>query len=117
MPQLKGDNADVNVKRLPKRPMPPRFGRKLTATQRELATHICIDCGWIYFQKTPFDELSEDFQCPQCSAYKKRFAPYDASTGKVHSSAASSSCRLKTMPWQPRIGQGCGAAAAAAVIK
>lgn len=26
--------ADVDVKRLPKRPAPPRFGRKLTEAQR-----------------------------------------------------------------------------------
>ncbi len=60
---MKGDNADVNVKRLPKRPVPPRFGRKLTAAQRETATHICVDCGWIYFQKAPFDSLPDEYQC------------------------------------------------------
>jgi hypothetical protein len=46
--QVKGDNETVNVKRLPKKPAPPRFGRKLTARQLELATHICVDCGYIY---------------------------------------------------------------------
>lgn len=40
--QVRGENDKVNVKRLPKRPAPPRFGRKLTARQRELATHICV---------------------------------------------------------------------------
>ena len=49
--QVKGENKDVQVKRLPKRPMPPRFGRKLTNAQKELATHICVDCGWIYCAK------------------------------------------------------------------
>lgn len=49
--QVKGENKEVQVKRLPKRPTPPRFGRKLTAAQRELATHICVDCGWIYCAK------------------------------------------------------------------
>lgn len=46
--QVKGDNETVNVKRLPKKPAPPRFGCKLTARQLELATHICVDCGYIY---------------------------------------------------------------------
>jgi hypothetical protein len=46
--QVKGENNEVNVKRLPKKPTPPRFGRKLTAAQRERATHICVDCGYIY---------------------------------------------------------------------
>jgi len=41
-PQVKGENEKINVKRLPKKPAPPRFGRKLTARQRELATHICV---------------------------------------------------------------------------
>lgn len=49
--QVKGENTEVQVKRLPKKPMPPRFGRKLTAAQKELATHICVDCGWIYCAK------------------------------------------------------------------
>lgn len=42
---VKGANEKVNVKRLPKKAAPPRFGRKLTARQRELASHICVDCG------------------------------------------------------------------------
>jgi len=49
--QVKGENTDVQVKRLPKKPTPPRFGRKLTAAQKDLATHICVDCGWIYCAK------------------------------------------------------------------
>ena len=36
------------MKRLPKKPTPPRFGRKLTAAQKERATHICLDCGYVY---------------------------------------------------------------------
>jgi len=74
---VKGENNDVIVKRLPKKPAPKRFGRKLTAAQMELATHICVDCGWIYAQKKPFGELAGDFRCPQCKATKKRFARYD----------------------------------------
>jgi hypothetical protein len=40
--QVKGENDKINVKRLPKKPAPPRFGRKLTARQMELASHICV---------------------------------------------------------------------------
>lgn len=45
--QVRGENEKVNVKRLPKKPAPPRFGRKLTPRQRELASHICVGecCG------------------------------------------------------------------------
>ena len=62
---VKGENTTVDVKRLPKRPAPPRFGRKLTAAQKERATHICVDCGYIYCDDTPFAELPSDYRCPQ----------------------------------------------------
>ncbi|CAL5364702.1 unnamed protein product [Camellia sinensis] len=79
--------ADVDVKRLPKRPAPPRFGRKLTESQKERliarATHICLDCGFIYTLQKPFEEQPDDYVCPQCRAPKKRFAGYDVNTGKA----------------------------------
>ncbi|CAI0426421.1 unnamed protein product [Linum tenue] len=76
--------AAVDVKRLPKRPAPPRFGRKLTDTQKARATHICLDCGYIYTLSKSFDEQQpEGYVCPQCLAPKKRFARYDVSTGKA----------------------------------
>ncbi|CAL0311376.1 unnamed protein product [Lupinus luteus] len=75
--------AEVDVKRLPKRPAPPRFGRKLTETQKARATHICLDCGFIYTLQKPFDEQPDTYGCPQCQAPKKRFAQYDVNTGKA----------------------------------
>ncbi|KAL3342424.1 hypothetical protein AABB24_026442 [Solanum stoloniferum] len=48
--------ADVDVKRLPKRPAPPQFGRKLTDAQKARASHICLDCGYIYTLPKSFDE-------------------------------------------------------------
>ncbi|MCE3215451.1 hypothetical protein HAX54_002401 [Datura stramonium] len=75
--------ADVDVKRLPKRPAPPQFGRKLTDAQKARATHICLDCGYIYTLPKSFDEQPEDYACPQCRAPKKRFARYDVNTGKA----------------------------------
>ncbi|KAA0055114.1 hypothetical protein IC582_022099 [Cucumis melo] len=75
--------AEVDVKRLPKRPAPPRFGRKLTDAQKAKATHICLDCGYIYTLSKPFDEQPDGYACPQCRAPKKRFAKYDVSTGKA----------------------------------
>ena len=76
------------------------------------ATHICLDCGFIYTLPKPFDEqvslnpsllfqafsssdkwvsecvfwwfLQPDtYVCPQCIAPKKRFARYDVNTGKA----------------------------------
>ncbi|KAL0647708.1 hypothetical protein Bca4012_045999 [Brassica carinata] len=78
--------AEVDVKKLNKRPAPPRFGRKLTEIQKASiarATHICLDCGFIYTLPKPFDEQPETYVCPQCIAPKKRFARYDVNTGKA----------------------------------
>ncbi|CAN6839806.1 hypothetical protein Bca4012_048023 [Brassica carinata] len=78
--------AEVDVKKLNKRPAPPRFGRKLTETQKASiarATHICLDCGFIYTLPKPFDEQPDTYVCPQCIAPKKRFARYDVNTGKA----------------------------------
>ncbi|GAB4826406.1 hypothetical protein Ancab_009271 [Ancistrocladus abbreviatus] len=75
--------AEVDVKRLTKRPAPPRFGQKLTEAQKARATHICLDCGYIYTLQKPFEEQPETYVCPQCRAPKKRFARYDVSTGKA----------------------------------
>ena len=74
------------------------------------ATHICIDCGFIYTLQKPFDEQArtqllvayqvsaylftfslpflhilqpDTYACPQCRAPKKRFARYDVNTGKA----------------------------------
>lgn len=81
--------VDVDVKRLPKRPAPPRFGRKLTEAQKARATHICLDCGYIYTLTKPFDEQPEGFKCPQCAAPKKRFAEYDPETGRAIGGSAA----------------------------
>ncbi|XP_009621636.1 uncharacterized protein LOC107801289 [Nicotiana tabacum] len=75
--------VDVDVKRLPKRPAPPQFGRKLTDAQKARATHICLDCGYIYTLPKSFDDQPEDYACPQCRAPKKRFAKYDVNTGRA----------------------------------
>ncbi|MED6218095.1 hypothetical protein PIB30_023810 [Stylosanthes scabra] len=75
--------AEVDVKRLPKRPAPPAFGRKLTDAQKARATHICLDCGYIYTLQKPFEDQPDTYGCPQCQAPKKRFAKYDVNTGRA----------------------------------
>ena len=84
---VKGENTSVDVKRLPKKPAPQRFGRKLTASQKARATHLCIDCGYIYCDETPFAQLPGDYRCPQCNAPKRRFLKFDAETGKTEGSS------------------------------
>lgn len=80
---VKGENTSTNVKRLPKKPAPPRFGRKLTEGQRSRATHVCVDCGYVYSDETPFDSVPENYRCPQCQAPKRRFVPYDVRSGQA----------------------------------
>ncbi|KAG1681031.1 hypothetical protein FOA52_009991 [Chlamydomonas sp. UWO 241] len=41
---------------------------------------VCIDCGYIYDGKVPFDSLPGSYKCPVCDSPKKRFK---ALTGKV----------------------------------
>ena len=74
---------EFDVKRLPKRPAPPKFGRKMSAAQAERASHICVDCGFVYALPTPFADQDKDYQCPQCSAPRNRFAKYDPETGRA----------------------------------
>ena len=62
---------------------PPRFGKKLSAAQKERASHICVDCGYVYTLPTPFTEQGRDYVCPQCNAPRSRFAKYDVETGKA----------------------------------
>ncbi|KAG5617417.1 hypothetical protein H5410_017241 [Solanum commersonii] len=86
--------ADVDVKRLPKRPAPPQFGRKLTDAQKASidlciikdvrATHICLDCGYIYTLPKSFDEQATGGLCMSTMhSTKKRFARYDVNTGRA----------------------------------
>lgn len=50
--------------------------------------YICNVCGWIYDPSigvpeagiapgTPFEELPEDFECPNCGATKQEFSAID----------------------------------------
>jgi len=48
----------------------------VTVYARKTATktaYICIDCGWIYDGKEPFEKLPNSFKCPVCQAPKRRF--------------------------------------------
>lgn len=83
---VKGENTSVEVKKLPKKPAPARFGRRLTAAQKARATHLCVDCGYIYSDELPFEQLPADYRCPQCNAPKRRFSKFNVDTGAVSGS-------------------------------
>ncbi|KAK3042004.1 hypothetical protein RJ639_001706 [Escallonia herrerae] len=90
--------AEVDVKRLPKRPAPPRFGRKLTETQKaslilspifrlEQPTYASTADLYIPYRSPLRSRQAsypnpDDYLCPQCRAPKKRFTRYDVATGK-----------------------------------
>jgi len=81
---VRGENKSVNVKRLPKKDAPAKlYNRKLTEGQRDRATHICVDCGYVYTDELPFDSTKENYRCPQCLAPKRRFVPYDVRSGQA----------------------------------
>ena len=48
--------------------------------------YVCEPCGWVYDPEagypeegiepgTPFEDLPDDFECPECGAGKEDFAP------------------------------------------
>ncbi|KAM1613817.1 hypothetical protein ACFX15_002196 [Malus domestica] len=53
------------------------------ATVDARATHICLDCGFIYTLQKPFDEQPDAYACPQCLAPKKRLPPIGVIIGLV----------------------------------
>ena len=59
------------------------------ADDTAVATHICVDCGYLYVASTPFDAQRDDFACPQCDAPKSRFAAYDPASGKAIGAVAA----------------------------
>jgi len=51
-----------------------------------MAKHMCVVCGWVYKQAigdpfhgvgpgTPFENIPEDWVCPQCGVHKDQFMP------------------------------------------
>lgn len=53
---------------------PPRITMRAAAK----TAYICLDCGYIYSDRKPFESLSSDYSCPVCQAPKRRFKVYDA---------------------------------------
>ncbi|MFH0911786.1 MAG: rubredoxin [Planctomycetota bacterium] len=50
--------------------------------------YVCVVCGWTYNPEeglpsdgiapgTPFEDLPDDFVCPECGAGKEEFEPVD----------------------------------------
>uniref|UniRef100_A0A6N2LJR7 PDZ domain-containing protein n=1 Tax=Salix viminalis TaxID=40686 RepID=A0A6N2LJR7_SALVM len=94
-PADKLGGAEVDVKRLPKRPAPPRFGRKLTETQKacffsfffpsmlEQLTYALIVDSYTPCRNLLMIRHPDAYVCPQCRAPKKRFTRYDVNTGRA----------------------------------
>jgi rubredoxin len=49
----------------------------------ERMAYVCQDCGYVYDQSTPFEDVSEEYNCPQCAAPKTRFMLANASVGEM----------------------------------
>jgi len=52
-----------------------------TARRQEMQKYQCMACGWIYDpaenNNIPFEELPDDFVCPECGVGKDIFEPYE----------------------------------------
>eukprot|EP00271_Cylindrocystis_brebissonii_P012980 TRINITY_DN32513_c0_g1_i1.p3 TRINITY_DN32513_c0_g1~~TRINITY_DN32513_c0_g1_i1.p3 ORF type:complete len:149 (-),score=28.95 TRINITY_DN32513_c0_g1_i1:629-1075(-) len=49
----------------------------------ERIAYICNDCGYIYDQETPFEEVDDaTFNCPVCKAPKNRFTMQNTTVGE-----------------------------------
>lgn len=51
-----------------------------------MTRYMCMVCGWVYNPErgdprqgvepgTPFEEVPEEWVCPQCGVHKDRFSP------------------------------------------
>jgi rubredoxin len=49
----------------------------------ERIAYVCQDCGYVYDQETPFEDVSDEYNCPQCKAPKTRFTMANASVEEM----------------------------------
>jgi len=49
----------------------------------ERIAYICQVCGYVYDGETPFEDVSEDYNCPKCSAPKNEFTMANATVDEV----------------------------------
>jgi rubredoxin len=53
----------------------------------ERMAYVCNDCGYIYDQETPFEEVDpETYKCPVCSAPKSRYTMQNLTVGEAKES-------------------------------
>jgi len=71
-----------------------RLGVARTPVVAAKAAYICVDCGYIYDESTPFDKLPNSYKCPVCSAPKRRFKPY---TGGGRNDSKSMASRMREL--------------------
>jgi rubredoxin len=66
----------------------PIFLKKFIIMSDKMKKYECLDCGYIYDPAegdpengiapgTPFEELPDDWTCPECGAEKSEFEPLD----------------------------------------
>ena len=74
----------------------PRPSARAQAPITQAASYICVDCGYIYDESTPFAKLPNNYKCPVCSAPKRRFKSYAGSGRNDPKSMKSRMTELKT---------------------
>lgn len=54
-----------------------------TKNKAKTASYVCLDCGYLYTDATPFEEL-KSYACPVCNAPKRRFKELRGNTMRAN---------------------------------
>jgi len=49
----------------------------------ERMAYVCQDCGYVYDEEKPFEDVPDEYNCPKCAAPKTRFMMSNASVGEI----------------------------------
>ncbi|VFQ87234.1 unnamed protein product [Cuscuta campestris] len=68
---------------LPLKPKRRSAARKISMrVESSKQAYICRDCGYIYNDRKPFENLPDKYFCPVCGAPKRRFRAYEPTVAK-----------------------------------
>jgi rubredoxin len=66
----------------------------------DTSSYICTDCGYIFDQREPFQEMPNSYTCPVCNAPKRRFRAYKGEVkGRPKNDSRSMALRLQERNW------------------
>lgn len=90
----------------------PKFSMRVASKQ----AYICRDCGYIYNERKPFDQLPDNYFCPVCGAPKRRFRPYTPAVTRGANDTAVRKARKEQIQRDEAIGKALPIAIAVAAV-